>query len=138
MGWSPEGEIVRLREAGGKVWVCIGYEDSPAGNLSVVGAVDNGKGAKLSSEELKGPVLNRFQSGTSGAIYGGTFGANHAVQYALGARKEQFRTVQVVSDRAGTDFQIPYLTTGDRWTRFAQTFPMKGNFCHQTTTGWRS
>lgn len=103
--WSQAGTTVTLRDAGGTVWECIGYDNGTVGDLRVVEAMDDGNGA-MSGAGLPGPVTVRFLAGTSGATYDGKLGPGDAIQYVLGAKKEQFLTVRVLPDSAVMDYQI--------------------------------
>jgi hypothetical protein len=96
--WSQAGTIVRLRDAGGTVWECIGYDDGTVGDLRVVDA--------MAGAAAPGPVTVHFQPGTSGATYDGTLGPGDAIQYVLGAKKNQFLSVRVAPDGAEMDYQI--------------------------------
>ena len=53
-----------------------------------------------------GPVTVKFKPGTSGATYDGKLGPGDAIQYVLGAKKDQFLTVRVMPDGAEVDYQI--------------------------------
>lgn len=103
--WSQAGTLVRLRDAGGTVWECIGYDDGAAGDLRVVEAMDDGGGA-MAGAGAPGPITVHFQSGTTGATYDGTLAPGDAIQYVLGAREGQFLKVRVMPDGAEMDYQI--------------------------------
>lgn len=104
--WSQAGTLVRLQDAGGTIWECIGYDDGAVGDLRVVEAMDDGEGAMDGAPSMSGPVDVHFQPGTTGATYDGTLAPGDAIQYVLDARKNQFLDVQVRPQGAEMDYQI--------------------------------
>ncbi|WP_299348633.1 hypothetical protein [uncultured Shimia sp.] len=114
--YSQAGTLVKLRDAGGTVWECIGYEDGAVGDLRVVEAADDGQGAMAGSaagmSNQTGDVQVKFAKGTSGATLSNALGSSDAVRYVLGARSEQFLNVEL---RGNSDFlnYIIYVPSGD-------------------------
>ena len=103
--WGQAGTLVRLLDAGGSTWECIGYSDGSVGDLRVVEAMDDSSGA-MADAAYSGPIVVRFQPGTSGATYDGTLDAGGAIQYVLNARDGQFLTVRVFPEGAEMAYQI--------------------------------
>ncbi|TCO71554.1 hypothetical protein [Rhodovulum euryhalinum] len=104
--WSQAGTLVRLRDAGGTVWECIGYDDGAVGSLRVVGAADDGGGAMAGAASPGGEQRIRFAAGTSGTQLSGTLAPGRSMRYVLGARKGQFLRVSVQSRGGALDYRI--------------------------------
>jgi hypothetical protein len=112
--WSQAGTLVTMRDAGGTVWECLGYEDGAAEMPTVVDAADDGGGAMAVNPAREGPendgetttVQVRFSAGASGATYDGSLTRGSSTRYVLGARDGQFLDVQVSPGGAGISYQI--------------------------------
>lgn len=112
--FSQAGTMVTMRDAGGTVWQCIGYEDGAVGDLYVVDAADDGEGAmakKPSGENSENDgssktIRVQFAAGTSGATYNDALTPGSSHRYVLGAKDGQFLDVRVDPDGAGFSYQI--------------------------------
>ncbi|MEX5728704.1 hypothetical protein Ga0609869_002057 [Rhodovulum iodosum] len=106
--FSEAGTLVMLRDAGGTVWRCIGYNDGTVGELTVAQAADDGGGAMAgaSSEPATTTVQVRFDAGTSGAELTGTLSPGSSTRYVLGANNGQNLYVRVATDTDGVFYQI--------------------------------
>ncbi|SEA99365.1 hypothetical protein [Rubrimonas cliftonensis] len=104
--WSQAGTLVMIRDAGGTVWRCIGYDDGAVGELAVVEAADDGGGAMAgaSGEPATTTERVRFAAGTSGAELTGSLQPGGSARYVLGAKNGQNLYVRVAG--AGLDYQI--------------------------------
>jgi hypothetical protein len=106
--WSQAGTLVMIRDAGGTVWRCIGYDDGAVGELSVVAAADDGGGAMAGATAASGAPETRtervkFAKGTAGATLSGSLTPGGSVRYVLGAKANQFLSVGVAGP---VDYQI--------------------------------
>lgn len=112
--FSEAGTVVMLKDGGGTVWRCIGYNDGAVGELSVVEAADDGGGAMsgAQNEPTQSEVRVQFAAGTTGATYSHALGSSSAVSYLLGARDGQFLEVEL---RGNSEFlnYIIYVPGGD-------------------------
>lgn len=111
--WSQAGTLVTLRDAGGTVWKCVGYDDGSIGDLSIVDAADDGASAMAGSDAraaaAKGVTTTRtvhFAKGASSAIYEGTLTPGSSTRYVLSAKNGQFLTAIVDPEGAGVSYQI--------------------------------
>lgn len=98
--WSQAGTVVMMRDMGGTVWRCIGYDDGTVGELAVVEAADDGAGAMsgataTTTEPETRTERVRFQKGSAGATLSGSLTPGSSVRYVLGAKANQFLTVHV-------------------------------------------
>lgn len=113
--YSEAGTLVKLRDAGGTVWRCIGYKDGSVGELVVLEDDDDGSGSVAGGAAAPatqtGDVQVQFAKGTSGAVLSNALGSSDAVRYMLGAQSEQFLTVEL---RANSQFlnYIIYVPSG--------------------------
>jgi hypothetical protein len=106
--YSEAGTLVMLRDAGGTVWRCIGYDDGSVGELTVSQAADDGGGAMAgaSSEPTTSTERVRFDAGSSGAELTGTLSPGGSARYVLGAKNGQKLYVRVATGDAGVFYQI--------------------------------
>lgn len=106
--YSQAGTLVMLRDAGGTVWRCIGYDDGSVGELTVAQAADDGGGAiaGASSEPATTTERVRFDAGRSGAELTGRLSPGASTRYVLGAKNGQDLYVRVATDAAGVYYQI--------------------------------
>lgn len=115
--WSQAGTLVMLRDAGGSVWRCIGYDDGSVGELAMSDSTDDGGGAMAGSSANisdAGSVAVgqtstknvKFAKGTTGATYGGRLEPGASMRFVLGARKNQFLYVTVDGQADGLSYQI--------------------------------
>jgi hypothetical protein len=123
--WSQAGTLVTMRDAGGTVWVCLGYDDGAAEVPTVVDAADDGGGAMAVNPAREGPendgdtttVQVKFSARSSGATYDGSLSRGSSTRYVLGARDGQFLDVQVSPGGPGisylVDAGLPY--RGQLW-----------------------
>ena len=110
--WSQAGTLLHLRDAGGSVWECIGYDDGTVGDLRVVSAADDGKGAMAprgyAADREPGTSTEtvRFHKGIRAQPSSGHLvpGASH--RYILGAKDGQMLYVTVNHDHAKAEYQI--------------------------------
>jgi hypothetical protein len=105
--FSEAGTLVMLRDAGGTVWRCIGYNDGAVGELTVAEAADDGGGAMAGGGD---PITStrrvEFQAGTSGAEYSEGMTPNSAMRYVLGARDGQNLYVRVATTDPDVSYRI--------------------------------
>jgi hypothetical protein len=110
--FSQAGTIVMLRDAGGTVWRCIGYNDGTVGELAVAEGADDGAGAMAGPGAAAGGDLItstqrvQFQAGTSGAEYSTGMVPGSADRYVLGARNGQNLYVRVATSDRGVTYRI--------------------------------
>jgi hypothetical protein len=111
--FSQAGTLVMLRDAGGTLWRCIGYNDGAVGELVVAEGMDDGGGAMAGAGASGGDgdlVANtrqvRFAPGTSGAEYSEGMDARSIDRYVLGARDGQNLYVRVATDSPGVSYRI--------------------------------
>lgn len=108
--FSEAGTLVKLKDAGGTIWRCIGYSDGAVGELSVVEAADDGQGAAEAASSGAAPtqteVVVKFAPGTTGATYSNALGSSDAVRYILGARNEQFLNVELRGNSPSLNYII--------------------------------
>lgn len=108
--WSEAGTLLRLRDRGGTVWECIGYDDGTVGDLRVVDAADDGggamAGAETSARAVSGTERVSFDSGSSGTQMTAVLDPGTSVRYVLGAREGQFLNVDVKSQGGALDYRI--------------------------------
>lgn len=112
--WSQAGTMVTMRDAGGTVWSCIGYDDGTIGDLTATDAADDGGGAMAGNTASEGPESDggtetttvRFAAGASGATYDGSLNPGGSMRYVLGANENQFLDVRVAPDGPGISYQI--------------------------------
>lgn len=109
--FSEAGTLVMLKDKGGTVWRCIAYSDGSIGELIVADAADDGGGA-MAGAAPQSEVQVRFAPGTTGATYSADLGSGDAVRYVLGARNEQFLTVELRGNSPALDYII-YVPNGD-------------------------
>ncbi len=75
--WSQAGTQVTVRDAGGTVWECVGYDDGATGYLEVTHAAGDGAGAMERNPASEGPEndgettaeIVQFAKGTYGADF---------------------------------------------------------------------
>jgi hypothetical protein len=108
--FSQAGTLVMLRDAGGTVWRCIGYNDGTVGEMAVAEAMDDGGGAMADAGGATEMTANtrqvRFAAGTSGAEYSEGMVPNSIDRYVLGARNGQNLYVRVATDSPGVSYRI--------------------------------
>lgn len=106
--YSEAGTEVMLRDAGGTVWRCIGYNDGTVGELTVAQAADDGGGAMAgaSSEPATTTKRVKFDAGTSGAELTGKLSPGASTRYVLGAKNGQDLYVRVATKSPGVFYQI--------------------------------
>jgi hypothetical protein len=106
--YSEAGTLVMLRDAGGTVWRCIGYNDGSVGELTVAQGADDGAGAMAgaSSEPTTSTERVRFDAGASGAELTGRLSPGGSTRYVLGAQNGQNLYVRVATNAAGVFYQI--------------------------------
>lgn len=109
--WGEAGTLVTMRDAGGTVWECLGYDDGTSEVPTVVDAADDGGGAMAGSEgpENDGTTTTErieFSTGTTGATYGGSLTPGSSTRYVLGASDGKFLDVRVSPDGPGISYQI--------------------------------
>ncbi|THD84882.1 hypothetical protein E7811_03925 [Aliigemmobacter aestuarii] len=108
--YSEAGTIVMLKDAGGTVWRCIGYNDGAVGELAVAEAADDGggamAGAPTSGEPTTDTVTVQFAAGTSGASYTSTLTPGSSTRYVLGASANQNLSVNVTVMQGSVEYQI--------------------------------
>jgi hypothetical protein len=106
--YSEAGTLVMLRDAGGTVWRCIGYNDGGVGELTVADGADDGGGAMAgaSSEPTTSTERVRFDAGASGAELTGTLSPGGSTRYVLGAKNGQDLYVRVATSSPGVFYQI--------------------------------
>ncbi|MFD0980311.1 hypothetical protein [Tropicimonas aquimaris] len=109
--YSEAGTLVMLRDLGGSEYKCIVWSDGRVGELTLVNAMDDGKGAMAGN---KAPVHGsstkthrvQFARGTSGATYDGTLTPGSTVRYVLGAANGQFLDVNIRHHNGRMSYQI--------------------------------
>ena len=106
--YSEAGTLVMLRDSGGTVWRCIGYNDGTVGELAVTNAADDGGGAmaRANSEPTTTTDTVRFAAGSSTTEIDGGLTPGSSVRYVLGARNGQFLDVSVAPQGDGITYQI--------------------------------
>jgi hypothetical protein len=106
--YSEAGTVVMLRDAGGTVWRCIGYNDGTVGELTVAQAADDSGGAMAgaSSEPATETKRVRFDAGASGAEMTGKLSPGASTRYLLGAKNGQDLYVRVATSSPGVFYQI--------------------------------
>ena len=112
--WSQAGTLVMLRDAGGTVWRCIGYDDGAVGELAVAQAADDGGGAMAGSGAQAsqvatgqtGTVTVQFAKGSIAASYEGALSPGASMRYVLGAKANQFLDVWVGGEGGLLEYQI--------------------------------
>jgi hypothetical protein len=110
--FSQAGTLVKLQDAGGTIWRCVGYSDGTVGEMSVAEGADDGGGAMSgASSQLRGEPATttervRFQSGASGTELTGTLMPGSSTRYVLGARNGQNLYVRVAPNGSGIYYQI--------------------------------
>lgn len=102
--FSEAGTLVYLKDSSGTVWRCIGYSDGAVGELSVAEEGNTGQAAVNTPSQSE--VTVRFAPGTTGATYSNALGSSDAVRYTLGARSEQFLTVDLRGNSALLNYII--------------------------------
>lgn len=113
--FSEAATLVMLRDANGNEYKCLvwsGPEIAEFTQVSGEGAMaDDGEGA-MAGAPRQDEVVVRFSPGTSGATYSDSLGSGDAVRYVLGARNEQFLSVDL---RGNSEFlnYIIYVPGGD-------------------------
>lgn len=109
--FSEAGTLVRMRDAGGSTWRCIGYRDGTVGELQVIDAMDDGEGAMAGSQGAMDEGSTRtervqFATGTTGATYKGTLTPGSTIRYVLGAQNGQFLDVKIHHKGGRMSYQI--------------------------------
>lgn len=106
--YSEAGTLVMLRDGGGTLWRCIGYNDGGVGELVVADAADDGGGAMAGavSDPATTSERVRFEAGSSGAELTGQLSPGSSARYVLGAKNGQFLYVRVATDAPGMAYQI--------------------------------
>ncbi|TCO71567.1 hypothetical protein [Rhodovulum euryhalinum] len=106
--FSEAGTLVMLRDGGGTVWRCIGYNDGSVGELTVAEGAEDGGGAMAgaASEPATSSARVRFDAGASGAELTGTLSPGGSARYVLGAKDGQNLYVRVATGDAGVSYQI--------------------------------
>jgi hypothetical protein len=108
--FSQAGTLVMLRDAGGALWRCIGYNDGTVGEIAVAEAMDDGGGAMAGAGGAGEMTTNtrqvRFAAGTSGAEYSEGMVPNSIDRYVLGAQNGQNLYVRVATDGPGVSYRI--------------------------------
>ncbi|MDW4496571.1 hypothetical protein R5H30_01150 [Sulfitobacter sp. D35] len=112
--FSQAGTLVTMRDAGGTVWECIGYQDGAVGDLRVVSAADDGEGAMSANTAREGTEgdgettteVVRFPNGMSGKDYRRQIAPGGSHRYVLNARAQQFLTVDASSENGQVSYQI--------------------------------
>lgn len=104
--YSEAGTLVMLRDAGGTVWRCIGYNDGAVGDMSVAEGADDGQGA-MAGSGAGGEQRVSFPAGSTGTELAGTLAPGESMRYVLGATDGQNLYVQVAHvSGPRLDFQI--------------------------------
>ncbi|MEQ8697471.1 MAG: hypothetical protein RLO48_04475 [Bauldia litoralis] len=103
--YSEAGTLVRLRDAGGTVWECIGYNDGTVGDLRVVEAMDDGEGAMAGAGDdgggtMAGAKVTRveFEAGNDNASKKGKITGHGYHDYLLGAAAGQKMGVSLITE----------------------------------------
>ncbi len=108
--WSQAGTRVTMRDAGGTVWQCLGYDDGTAEVPTVVNAADDGEGAMAGSSgtdaSTTATTVVQFSAGSPGAAYDGSLTTGSSMRYVLDAGKDQFLDVQLTSKEPLFSYQI--------------------------------
>jgi hypothetical protein len=110
--WSQAGTVVMLRDGGGTVWRCIGYDDGTVGELTAAEGADDGGGAMAGAGGAAGGDLVtstqrvQFEAGSSGAEYSTGMIPNSADRYVLGASNGQDLYVRVATTDPGVSYRI--------------------------------
>jgi hypothetical protein len=89
------------------------YSDGTVGDLRITGDAggDDGGGA-MDGAPSNEEVRVRFAPGTTGATYSSDLGSGDAVRYVLGARNEQFLTVELRGNSRSLNY-IVYVPDGE-------------------------
>ena len=97
--FSEAGTLVMLRDAGGTVWKCIGYNDGTVGDMSVVEGMDDGGGAMAGAAD-EGSKTTRvaFEAGNDNASKRGKVTGDGYHDYLLGARAGQEMSVSLITE----------------------------------------
>jgi hypothetical protein len=105
---SEAGTIVMLRDAGGTVWRCLGYNDGTVGELTVAEAADDGGGAMAGAASEPETTTQRvkFDAGSSGAELTGRLAPGASTRYLLGAKNGQDLYVRVATSAPDVSYQI--------------------------------
>ena len=99
--FSEAGTLVMLKDAGGTVWRCIGYNDGTVGDLAVTEAADDGNGAMAGASTASSSAPEtwtervKFAHGKSSAEFEEQMFAGGAGRYVLGAKNGQFLEVDI-------------------------------------------
>ncbi len=106
--FSEAGTLVTLRDAGGTVWECIGYNDGSVGDLHVVEAMDDGGGAMAGAAGQDGGKVTRvqFETGNDNASVRGKVTGNGYHDYLLGAQAGQKMAVSLITKGSTCYFNI--------------------------------
>lgn len=106
--YSEAGTLVMLKDAGGTVWRCIGYNNGTVGELAVAQAADDGGGAMAGapSEGTTSTDTVRFAPGSSSAEINGGLTPGSSARYVLGAKNGQFLDVDIRAFGEGITYQI--------------------------------
>jgi hypothetical protein len=106
--YSEAGTLVMIRDAGGTVWRCIGYNNGRVGELAAAEGqkADDGGGAMAgaAAKSTAGAHRVKFDRGASGAELPGSLPAGESARYVLGAKNGQNLYVRVAG--AGLEYQI--------------------------------
>lgn len=104
--FSEAATLVMLRDANGNEYKCLVWSGPEIAEFTQVG------GAAAAPAPRQDEVVVRFSPGTTGATYSESLGSGDAVRYVLGARNEQFLTVDL---RGNSEFlnYIIYVPGGD-------------------------
>lgn len=104
--FSEAATQVMLRDANGNEYKCLVWSGPEIAEFTQVG------GAGAAPAPRQDEVVVRFSPGTTGATYSDSLGSGDAVRYVLGARNEQFLTVDL---RGNSEFlnYIIYVPGGD-------------------------
>jgi hypothetical protein len=95
--FSEAGTLVTLRDAGGTVWECVGYNDGSVGDMRVVEAMDDGGGAMAGAGDGGKTTRVQFEAGNDNAAVKGKITGNGYHDYLLGAREGQTMAVSLIT-----------------------------------------
>ncbi|MEO0821932.1 MAG: hypothetical protein AAF074_16080 [Pseudomonadota bacterium] len=114
--FSEAAIMVRLRASDGREYECLVWSGPEIAEFrestGESGFADDGGGAMAGAAPRQDRIVVRFAPGTTGATYTDSLGSSDAVRYVLGARKEQFLTVDLRGNSAFLNYII-YVPGGD-------------------------
>lgn len=107
--YSQAGTYILLRDLGGTVWRCIGYDDGSVGELVVQSAADDGAGAMAGhagAEYVSGTEVLHFAKGANSAVLKIALRPGDSVSYVLGAKANQMLDVFFEDGAERVTYQI--------------------------------